>query len=105
MTNEQSPYDDELYRRVDEVMHYLWDPPGVSAVPMVRDEYESYIPVVYKLVRDGESEKAIAKYLGRIEKNHLGLTSDLDLNAHIAEVLVEWRETIAEKYDKSRQSN
>jgi hypothetical protein len=42
--NEFMPKDKELYRRIDEVVHYLWDPIGVSDVPEARDEYHSYLP-------------------------------------------------------------
>ena len=35
---------DELHRRTDEVLHYIWDPIGVSGVPTARDEYSGYVP-------------------------------------------------------------
>jgi hypothetical protein len=38
------PHQDELYRRTDEVLHYIWDPIGVAGVPEARDEYDSYLP-------------------------------------------------------------
>ena len=37
-----SSLDEELYRRVDEVLHYLWDPIGVAGIPEARDEYYGY---------------------------------------------------------------
>ena len=40
----------ELYRRVDEVLHYLWDPIGVAGAPEARDEYYSYLPHVFSLL-------------------------------------------------------
>ena len=37
------PKDAELYRRLDEVAHYIWDPIGISNVPDARDEYRAYL--------------------------------------------------------------
>jgi hypothetical protein len=33
----------ELYKRVNEVLHYVWDPIGVAYSPAARDEYQRYI--------------------------------------------------------------
>lgn len=33
----------ELYRRVDEVLFYVWDPIGVANSPAARDEYYGYL--------------------------------------------------------------
>ena len=46
MNKQLSPEHQELYGRVGEVLHYLWDPIGVSGVPQARDEYDSYVPQV-----------------------------------------------------------
>lgn len=53
----------ELYKRCDEVLHYIWDPIGVSGEPGARDEYSSYLPKVFALVRDNATAEEIAKYL------------------------------------------
>ena len=51
--NRLSRSDDELLMRVDEVLHYLWDPIGVSDFPEARDEYTSYAGVVFSLLKRG----------------------------------------------------
>lgn len=47
MGKQLSPFERELYQRVDEVLHYVWDPIGVSDAPEARDEYFSYLPIVF----------------------------------------------------------
>jgi hypothetical protein len=42
-------YEQELLTRVNEVLHYIWDPIGVRGEPNARDEYDSYVPEVYSL--------------------------------------------------------
>ena len=37
----------ELYRRIDEILHFNWDPTGVADVPETRSEYYSYLPQVF----------------------------------------------------------
>ncbi len=65
----------ELYRRTDEVLHYVWDPIGISGDADARDEYYSYLPRVFSMLKDGCSKNTIFQYLREIEQNHMGLTS------------------------------
>lgn len=53
----------KLYRRVDEVMHYIWDPIGLSTVREARVEYQAYLPHVFSLLTSGSNSKEIADYL------------------------------------------
>ena len=48
MGTKLEPHDEELYRRVDEVLHYIWDPIGVAGAPMARDEYYAYLPQIFR---------------------------------------------------------
>ena len=65
------------YRRVDEVLHYLWDPLGVSDVPEARDEYNSYLPHVFSLVVRRASAQEIADFLDRTATHTMGLSDAL----------------------------
>ena len=80
-----------LYRRCDEVLHYLWDPIGVSDAPGARDEYESYLPEVFKLLIDGAGQDRIVDYLVRVETESMGLQLDRVRATNAAFVLIEWR--------------
>lgn len=92
-----SPPDMELYRVVDEVLHYLWDPIGVSSIPQARDEYHGYLPHVFGMVRSGADEVAISAYLGEVITESMGLAANTKHDLNIAQVLVSWREAIASK--------
>ena len=50
----------KIFQRVDEVLHYIWDPIGVSEIPVARDEYHSYTPQVFSLLLKGATAKDIA---------------------------------------------
>lgn len=88
----------ELYKSTDEVLHYLWDPIGISGIPTARDEYYSYIPQVVALLKEGASSEKIAMHLDFIVVNHIGLNSNISHCKKISEILVNWHETITKKY-------
>jgi len=87
----------ELYRRTDEVLHFLWDPIGISGVPEARDEYHGYLPQVFTLLKNNRSEIEIAKYLSNIQSAQMGLPMDVDRHLEIARTLIEWKKLIDEK--------
>ncbi len=97
--NRLSRADEELLSRVDEVLHYLWDPIGVSGVPEARDEYTSYAGVVFSFLKKGVKEAEIAQYLRKIRVEHMGMGTialrgnEMDL----AEILVNWKEVMDER--------
>lgn len=94
MGQKLSPVDLALYRAVDEVLHYVWDPIGVSSMPQARDEYHGYLPQVFGLVRGGSDENDIARYLTEITTERMGLTDNIEHDLEIARVLIEWKEVI-----------
>jgi len=69
--------ENELERRVDEVLFYLWDPVGVKDHVVARAEYRSYVPAVLAAVNTGEHH-AIASLLIDIQTKQMGIS----LNGH-----------------------
>lgn len=98
MSTKLSPTDEEFYRRVDEVLHYIWDPIGISGIPMARDEYHSYLPQVFNLLKANVKPEPIAKYLAEISTERMGLQENREKDFEIAEILLDWKETIYEKH-------
>jgi hypothetical protein len=56
-------------------MHYIWDRIGIAGEPGARDEYDSYVPTVVKMLFEGADAEAIAKYLHSVESESMGLTT------------------------------
>lgn len=63
-----------VHNRVDEILHYIWDPIGVAGAPGARDEYDAYVPTLVKMLFDGATADQVADYLGRIESESMGLS-------------------------------
>lgn len=98
MGSKLSPKDQALYSAVDEVLHYIWDPIGISATPQARDEYHGYVPHAFGLLRDGASAEAIANFLGQVAAERMGLPSRPAHDLATANVLLEWKGAIDEKF-------
>ena len=94
----------ELYRRVDEVLHYVWDPIGAAGTPEARDEYYRYLPGVYSLIeRDAPSEE-IVHLLLTTATDRMGLSGTRHHRKHAekaAEILQRWRQVIANRPPKA----
>lgn len=91
-----SKRDNELLARVDEVLHYLWDPAGIRDVPAARDEYSSYAGVVFSLLKRGAGIDEICEYLRKIRIVNMGMgrLDDTGDEKEIVELLIDWKETI-----------
>lgn len=94
MNKKMSPPDSALYRAVDEVLHYVWDPIGVSSVPQARDEYHGYLPQVFSILIDGADKRTIAAYLGKVTTDKMGLLANAEHDLRVAEILFEWKDAV-----------
>ena len=75
MGSKLTPDQIELYGRVDEVLTYVWDPIGIAIVAEARDEYQGYLPKVFKLVLNSQPTKTITDYLLQIETESMGFNN------------------------------
>ena len=104
MGQKLSPEQTELYRRVDEVLHYLWDPIGVSSVPEARDEYHSYLPHVFSLLTSGASAQQITDFLTETATKTMGLSDTSRGREHsreITAILEQWRAVIHQHHTRA----
>ena len=87
------PGDKELYRRVDEIVHFVWDPIGIAGNPYARDEYKSYLTAIFGRVKAGDID-AIVEYMRWIAGDRMGLIFDEERARKAAERMLEWKEFI-----------
>ena len=84
-----------LYRAVDEILHYVWDPIGVCGIAGAREEYQAYVPEVFRLLLDHGDEQAIADHLGRVATEKMGMKTNRIRDLAAARAAVNWRELMA----------
>ena len=94
MGEKLNPQEMELYRATDEVLHYIWDPIGVSDEPNARDEYWSYLPRVFKMLVGETPHKLIIEYLIGVEAERMGLQPNKEKAKHVVEILNEYKNKI-----------
>ncbi len=83
----------ELYRRTDEVLHYIWDPIGIAGTPEARDEYYGYLPTVFSLLLKGDRQ-AIQDYLNDVTVRRMELTPNKERLNCTVDLLLHWKEIL-----------
>ena len=66
-----------------------WDPIGVDGIVEAQDEYDSYIPAIYKMLISRKPKHELFDYLWWLETEHMGLTGDRQRTEKFAERLLE----------------
>lgn len=86
----------ELYKRIDEILYYKWDPIGISDDGWARDEYQSYLPQIFNLALEYDIPEPIMKYLKFVSVKHLGLSPNNLNDIAIAKLILRTKEFIEE---------
>lgn len=74
MGRKLTPEQKALYKRIDEIIFYDWDPIGISNTDWPRDEYETYVPRIFGAVIKNDDPEPIAILLGVLEYDIMGLS-------------------------------
>ena len=82
----------KLYKRIDEILFYKWDPIGISDSDWARDEYQSYLPKVFSLAIGFETPEKIAEYLTTISSGYMGLGAQPEHDLKIANLVLSVKE-------------
>ena len=78
----------ELYKKVDEILWNDWDPIGINdSAP--RDEYQGYVPEIFKMLIENKTEKEIAVRLNHIAINSMGIFGSFEHSKEIAKKLID----------------
>lgn len=91
-----SSHTGELYRRVDEVLYYVWDPIGVSDEPCARGEYRGYVPKILHLVETSDDIDPISAELREIVSTRMGLAADKERCDETARLLFRHKYAVKE---------
>lgn len=60
-----------LYKKIDDILWFDWDPIGINDTAS-RDEYQSYVPEIFGLVKAKSDRQEIAKRLHKLETENMG---------------------------------
>ena len=87
------PEENELFRRIDEVLYYVWDPMDVRDIPLARDEYRAWAPEIYTLVTSDLNADQLSTCLDEVARIWLGVEST-PRSREAADALLVWRESL-----------
>lgn len=96
MGNKLPPDQLAFYKRTDEILYYVWDPIGISDLPRCRDEYQNYLPQIFKLSMENDDPIPIAEYLNLIQVDRMGIAPNTSHDLKIAQLLLDVKEEIIE---------
>lgn len=100
MNRRLTPFEEELGQRLDEVLHYVWDPIGVAAAPYARDEYSGYSIGALDLLLESANTQVLVDFLLEIEEHGMGMSPNPEHALRVATLLLEWKSALREKYDR-----
>lgn len=84
----QAAKDFLIYRKIDEILWFDWDPIGVSDIDDARDEYESYVPEIFDLKKANAGREEIARHLFKIETRRIGVSGTFEKCLAVANKIV-----------------
>lgn len=64
----------KLYETIDEILWRDWDPIGVNDMPEARNEYQSYLPHIFRLAIEGKDAEHISSSLVATIECNIGLS-------------------------------
>ena len=79
---------EEVKEKIRQVLMQQWDPIGIANEPMAQDEYDSYIPVICRMLVTNQGKQAIADHLHQIETDYMELHGDYNQCMKTAEALL-----------------
>jgi len=85
--NVETEKDLELFRIVDDLLWFDWDPIGVNSFAP-RDEYERYVPEIFRLVKAKVDREVIANQLFKFETEDMGMEGKMENCWIVADKLI-----------------
>jgi hypothetical protein len=66
-----------LYKKIDDILWFDWDPIGINDITS-RDEYQSYVPEIFGLVKAKADRQEIANRLHKFETQNMGVDGTIE---------------------------
>ncbi|WP_215239079.1 hypothetical protein [Dyadobacter helix] len=76
-----------LYKKIDDILWFDWDPIGINEIAP-RDEYQAYIPEIFRLVKVKADKQEIADRLYKLECENIGVIGTMEKCLAIADKLL-----------------
>jgi len=75
--NLTSAMDFLLYKKIDDILWFDWDPIGINEFAP-RNEYQSYVPEIFDLVKANATRQQIAERLFKLQTDNMGMNGSME---------------------------
>jgi hypothetical protein len=79
-----------------------WDPIGIGEYAEAQSEYDTYVPVIFRILISRGSRSELLDYLWSIETEHMGLVGDRQATEKFADRLRDIAEQVERNQDNAR---
>ena len=79
---------DSFYSSIGYILHNQWDPLGISDTNSPVDEYENYVPVVYRLAMEIDCIEELVEHLSHIACETIGVETNLHNDKKAARLIM-----------------
>lgn len=79
---------DSFYSSIVDILHNQWDPLGISDTNFPEDEYETYVPVIYRLALEIDCIEELVEHLSRIACDTIGVETNLHNDKKAARLIM-----------------
>ncbi|SDZ81427.1 hypothetical protein SAMN05192529_10288 [Arachidicoccus rhizosphaerae] len=76
-----------LYKKIDDILWYDWDPIGINDIAP-RDEYRSYVPEIFSLIKAKAGKQEIANRLHKFETENMAMSGSIENCLTIAKKII-----------------
>lgn len=76
-----------LYKKIDDILWYDWDPIGINDLAP-RDEYQDYVPEIFRLLKANAGRQEIANRLYKLETGNMGMSGTFEKCLTIADKIL-----------------
>jgi len=80
--------DPVAHSAIREALLRAWDPLGVADAPEAAEEYDAYVPAIYRMLNLRADAEQLADYLGRVQTEAMRLPASVDTLESVAEELL-----------------
>lgn len=76
-----------LYKQIDDILWFDWDPIGINDLAP-RDEYQGYVPEIFRLLKANANRQEIANRLHKLETENMGMGGTIENCLTIADKII-----------------
>jgi len=79
---------DSFYSSIGDILQNQWDPLGISDKNHPEGEYETYVPVIYRLAMEIDCIEELVDHLSRIACETIGVETNLHNDKKAARLIM-----------------